>query len=491
MFLFIAGVESWSNMEFKGLASIKNIQLAFKIRAEKFLLDGYMDCSELISAGITKDSALLDLKGSKYHVLYAKYAFDCRKKSTKEIERDALEFWRNSVGDDTDDNMTVLEAEYIIAWVMRVFTNRYVNTTPSFAIWKEILEKSTYFKSDVSDEERDIHRNGNIIYDAQRVELDSVAGLSAYVSKMLTWKRNLNPDMELFYRGHSKVNYLLIPSILRRDKDSLQYSLLKRENELYSEIQYRCPSDFKSCKSHLEKLTIMQHYGIPTRLLDITTNPLVALYFACVNSGGTGELIVLQEKKSNVKWPESDTASILSSLANMPLSVKDEIANEAKKILNESKTNLKKRKDGSHVLDEKKNNVNVQKLLTEIRTEKPGFFDGIRAEDIGKKQFVHAALNNQRIVHQSGLFILFGHSCANNGQESERRITWDDTANEFRLKDKSGKIKVLLISNKQKILQELSAMGIDEAKLFPEIEDVARTIVKKINNSGQLSSDSW
>ncbi len=63
------------------------------------------------------------------------------------------------------------------------------------------------------------------------------------------------------------------------------------------------PSAFLDDNSIFEKLTKMQHYGLPTRLLDLTENPCVALYFACENNPkAVGEVILYEPKESNEKF---------------------------------------------------------------------------------------------------------------------------------------------------------------------------------------------
>lgn len=44
-------------------------------------------------------------------------------------------------------------------------------------------------------------------------------------------------------------------------------------------MRHICPNEFLG--NRFDSLVKMQHFGMPTRLLDTTTNPLVALYFAC------------------------------------------------------------------------------------------------------------------------------------------------------------------------------------------------------------------
>ncbi|HGU0868934.1 TPA: FRG domain-containing protein, partial [Escherichia coli] len=83
-------------------------------------------------------------------------------------------------------------------------------------------------------------------------------------------------DSLFFFRGHANKEFSLLPSIYRNKR------WLSNEDKIIREIIMRCPNEFISMKSSFEKLVKMQHYDLPTRLLDITENPLVALYFACV-----------------------------------------------------------------------------------------------------------------------------------------------------------------------------------------------------------------
>lgn len=96
----------------------------------------------------------------------------------------------------------------------------------------------------------------------------------------------------LYFRGQSKrvhEGYPLKPSIARYPHigtlplaalEQLECEVLDTfSNHLLTYVQHRPLTPW-------EELAIAQHHGLPTRFMDWTTNPLVALYFAVRNTSG-------------------------------------------------------------------------------------------------------------------------------------------------------------------------------------------------------------
>lgn len=89
----------------------------------------------------------------------------------------------------------------------------------------------------------------------------------------------INKDLlygeSVVYRGMTDSDYDLLPGLARIQKPEHDM-----EATLINDFFTRRPDAFAGL-SEFDALAKMQHYGLPTRLLDFSLNPLVALYFAC------------------------------------------------------------------------------------------------------------------------------------------------------------------------------------------------------------------
>lgn len=88
-------------------------------------------------------------------------------------------------------------------------------------------------------------------------------------------------DKNILFRGQSESSYNLLPGIAR--PNCFRDNILKFETDILTEFKRRSipflPKTFNT-NSDWEWLALAQHFKLPTRLLDWTENPLVALYFA-------------------------------------------------------------------------------------------------------------------------------------------------------------------------------------------------------------------
>lgn len=106
---------------------------------------------------------------------------------------------------------------------------------------------------------------------------------------------------KLLFRGQEDKNYDLIPSIGRNRMTSCDITMLNEERNLIEMAKYKIPDVFRKDMDPVELLALLQHHGIPTRLLDVTENALVALYFACESKKECdAEIIIFKQNELDV-----------------------------------------------------------------------------------------------------------------------------------------------------------------------------------------------
>ena len=288
------------------------------------------------------------------------------------------------------------------------------------------------------------------------IEIDSVSGFIDEVNRIRDELSGSNT--EIFFRGQKTEFWDVKPSVFRDD-------LLSVEHMLMQVPLLKTPYEFTGISNGFEIMTKYQHYGMCTRLLDLTTNPLVALYFACESYGDflyEGEE-VSEEKEPygvvffNDEYPitaEDRRIKIISSLSQMDLTQ-------------------------DNTMDRILENLRVLGTITAEEKTKWMSEDGYNdfLDIIQNNYIVSPSYSNERLSRQSGMFLLAG--CFNFNYLNPISKSTIEKGHK-NLRDAFNTLFFYISGeNKQDILLELDTYNINESTLFPELEHQLNYIKEK------------
>lgn len=313
-----------------------------------------------------------------------------------------------------------------------------------------------------------------IIFNKDEIEIYGIeiTSVSSFIDEVNKLKDDLyGSSEELFFRGQKTDFWEVIPSVFRDNYLSVEHTLMQVP-------LLKAPYEFISINNDFEIMTKYQHYGMCTRLLDLTANPLVALYFACEEYGDVCYKGIEDEEDTktqeangviffNKKYPVSTNEiniKVISSLSQIDLSNDNTLEFILRKLT--ERQAISKELEGRW-----KSKEHYEEFINIIQNN----------------YIVTPPYNNERLSRQCGMFLLAG--CFNfvyteSISESGIEKSYKDLRDEF-----DRKFFYISGENKKVILEELDTYNINEAILFPELEHQLSYIKNKKNAKTKASSE--
>jgi hypothetical protein len=299
----------------------------------------------------------------------------------------------------------------------------------------------------------------------------------------------------LWFRGLSRAEYKLVPSVFRHPAELASGNAWYDEGMMIQHHLLREPPKDPASRSTFDVLCMLQHYQLPTRLLDWTESVLVALYFAVQGDGSAdGRLHALNARRLNARTRlhDAEEAYICGS-TSIDVVVRSEMARARRKkdiqyafCRNSALAAIKQINQKDNAKFQQMGICWLDKWMEgELSPDTP---DGRRLFDLLRCPVaVFPNRLNPRMSSQLSMILIFGGKVTGSSEtrEADGLPVFDehynalDVLNQAAIQDGNPAFLETFkvpAECKSRIRDDLKKIGIHEAALFPDIEHIGNYV---------------